>query len=131
MCVFVFYIISSNTYLLNSCYFYGMRFHRTVPPVSFHVADVDTSEGHLLVISLLPFLIHGLSLAATKLHSIWSVYLCSYLRIHGVAVTTRENVWVRVYVQFLVWHVKRSKAGIRKSVRLSVQRFDGCWVCYR
>lgn len=28
-----------------------------------------------------------------------------------------------VYVQFIIWHMKRREPGIRKSVRLSVQRF--------
>lgn len=38
------------------------------------------------------------------------------MRIHGVVVTTKESM------QFMIWHVRRGEVGIRKSVRLSVQR---------
>lgn len=87
-----------------------------------YIRKTPTSMIFRITILLLSFLIHGISLAATKLY-VWSVYLYSYSRLHGVAVTTRETVWIRVHVQFIIWHMKKNEAGIRKSVRLSLQKF--------
>lgn len=73
---------SSIKYLLNY-YFHGIWFHKAVSPDilpcrwCLYIRVTPTSMVFRIVISLLSFLIHALSLAATRLYNIWSGYFYS------------------------------------------------------
>lgn len=133
-CLFVLYHIHVKNIYGAPAISMAYGFTRLFLLVSFHPADVDTSEWHLLAwyselwSHFSPFSSMAYLLAATKLYNIWLVSFCFYLRTQRIAVTTRQNIWIRVYLQFIIWHMKRSESGIRKSDLVYRGSDDSC-VC--